>query len=134
MENRMHSKRHSFAPAIAALFCALLIAPGCAKFPKDDPESHSPDARIRSLLTASSDPVRASATGDTVHFGDEVRAFYEARQYQAAWVDDEGFLPRGKALVDALRRADEDGLDLAAYHGDEIPALLERAKSDVDQD
>ena len=43
----MHSKRHPFAPAIAALFCALLTAPGCAKLPKDDPESHSPDARIR---------------------------------------------------------------------------------------
>jgi murein L,D-transpeptidase YcbB/YkuD len=116
------------------LVLALAGTAACGRFPKDDPESHSPDARIRSMLTASKDPVLALATGDTVHFGDEVRAFYEARQYQAAWTDDEGFLPRGQALVTALRQADEEGLDLASYHGDEIPALLERAKGDVQQD
>jgi murein L,D-transpeptidase YcbB/YkuD len=131
----MHPKRHPTSPVLASLLLAAVIAPaGCTRFPKDDPESHSPDARIRSMLTASSDPVLALATGDTIHLGDEVRAFYEARQYQAAWTDDEGFLPRGQALVTALREADEEGLDLADYHGDEIPALLERAKGDVEQD
>jgi murein L,D-transpeptidase YcbB/YkuD len=131
----MHPKRHPLAPPVTALLVASLVAPlGCAKFPEHDAESRSPDARIRSMLTASKDPVLALATGDTIHFGDEVRAFYEARQYEAAWTDDEGFLPVGQALVAALRKADQDGLDLASYHGDEIPTLLERAKSDVEQD
>ena len=129
----MHPKRHPLAPALTALLLASLGA-ACAKFPEHDAESHSPDARIRSMLSGSENPVLALATGDTVHFGDEVRAFYEARQYRAAWTDDNGFLPSGQALVAALRKADDDGLDLAAYHGDEIPALLERAKGDVEQD
>src|SRR6185436_19830214 len=103
----MLAKRHVwYAPALLAVGLAALAGPmACARFPKDDPDSHSPDARIRSMLTAGNDPVLALATGDTVHFGDEVRAFYEARQYHAAWTDEDGFLPRGQALVSALQKA-----------------------------
>ena len=131
----MPSTRHALAlPAILALTIAAVAGPtACARFPGSDPESRSHDARIRSLLTASAEPVLALATGDTVHFGDEVKSFYEARAYQAAWTDEEGFLPRGQALVSALRKADEEGLDLSAYHGDEISPPLARAKRDVEQ-
>lgn len=115
------------------LGAAVLAATGCARFPRDDPKSHSPDARIQSLLTASNDPVLAFATGDTVHFGDEVKAFYRARGYAAAWTSEEGLLPRGQALIAALDSAGQEGLDPTAYHAGEIRPLLQRAQGDVEQ-
>ena len=78
----MRSSRFPFA----VLGLAALAAAGCARTTtKDGPDEGSPDPRIQSLLTASSDPVLSLATGDTVHFGDEVKAFYKARNYHAAW-------------------------------------------------
>ena len=121
-------------PAYAvSVFGLVALASACAKGPEFSKEQHSPDARIQAMLTASENPVLALATGDTIRIGDEVKAFYEARNYSAAWTSDEGILPRGQALVAALQRADAEGLDMAEYHRDEIQPLIDRAKSDVEQ-
>jgi murein L,D-transpeptidase YcbB/YkuD len=102
----------------------------CARGPETDPAAHSPDARIRTLLTTAEQPVLPLANGDTIHFGAELKAFYEARGYQAAWTDETGFLPRGQALVEALSHAPAEGLDLADYRQDAIPELIARAEHD----
>jgi len=120
---RWTRKSHGAAVVLVALAA-------CARGPEVDPEARSPDARIRALLTAGENPVLSLASGDTIHFGDELKAFYAARDYQAAWVDDHGFLPRGQALVEALNQAGAEGLDLADYRQDLIPDLIERAKTD----
>jgi len=126
------SNPRSVRPWVAVLVGAALAA--CARGPETDPAAHSPDGRIRALLTAGDNPVLALASGDTIHFGEELKAFYAARDYQAAWTDDNGFLPRGQALVEALNQADAEGLDLAAYRRDVIPQLIEQAESDIAQD
>ena len=121
-------------PAYAvSVFGLIALVSGCAKEPEFSKEQHSPDVRIQAMLTSSATPVLALATGDTIKIGDEVKAFYEARNYSAAWTSPEGILPRGQALVAALQGADAEGLDMAEYHREEIQPLIERAKSDVEQ-
>ena len=44
-----------------------------------------------------------------------IRAFYEARDDSPVWTDENGLNAKGAALLARLRRAGEDGLDLAAF-------------------
>jgi L,D-transpeptidase YcbB len=41
--------------------------------------------------------------------------FYTDRLFAPVWVDGQGLTPRGRAVLARLARADEDGLDLAAF-------------------
>ncbi len=119
--------------AVHLIAAAAVMTAACARAP-EDADRHSPNPRIRILLTRSTEPVLALATGDTVHMGDEMKAFYKKRFYRAAWTSRKGILPRGQTLVAALRAADEEGLDPAYYHGENVHALIEQAKADLDQD
>lgn len=115
------------------LTAALVTVAGCARAP-EDPDRHSPNPRIRILLTRATEPVLALPSGDTIHVSDEMKAFYKARFYRAAWTSRKGIHPRGQALVTALNEADEEGLDPADYHLKSIPVLVEQAKTDLAQD
>jgi murein L,D-transpeptidase YcbB/YkuD len=84
------------------------------------------------MLDDAEAPVLASS-GDTVHLSSELKAFYANRSYEAAWTDREGFLPRGRALVNALQRAQSEGLDPGQYQLDGIHRLVERAEREYQQ-
>ena len=52
--------------------------------------------------------------------------FYEMRAYRPAWIDQKGQLPQADALVEALQKADLEGLEASDYHYEFIrDALLE---------
>src|SRR5688572_26822630 len=126
-------KRTASFRSVRLVLAAALLAAGCARAP-EDPDRHSPNPRIRIMLTRSTEPVMALASGDTIHMSEEMKAFYKARFYRAAWTSRKGILPRGQALVTALNAAEEEGLDPAHYHLKSIPGLLEQAKSDLAQE
>jgi len=52
-------------------------------------------------------------------------AFYKAREYRPVWVDSLGQVPQGRSLVDAVRRADREGLNPEAYSLAAVEALLQ---------
>lgn len=62
----------------------------------------------------------------------ESQRFYKQNGYQLAWSD--GMRPRGtlEGLINALRTADQDGLEPDVYHGDELEAVR-RAPWDAEQ-
>jgi len=51
--------------------------------------------------------------------------FYQQRQYTPVWFGMDGLHPTAKALVEAIRRSDQDGLDPSDYHLEAIDRLLE---------
>src|SRR5687768_7057925 len=107
-----------------ALLSAVLVTltAGCGSSGDQPEESHRPDEWIRAILEDSGQPGDSSrapvlsSTGDTIHLGPDLMSFYERREYEAAWTDEEGFLPRGEALVRALQGATAEGLDPRLYH------------------
>lgn len=54
--------------------------------------------------------------------------FYERRIFQPAWMDNDGPTPHVKQLIDAIRRADQEGLRPEDYHLDEIAGILPEKK------
>jgi murein L,D-transpeptidase YcbB/YkuD len=72
------------------------------------------DGALASLVvqSPSANPVGA---GDWRAARIAIRVFYADRLFAPLWVDAEGLTPRGRALLGRLTRADEDGLDLAAF-------------------
>jgi L,D-transpeptidase YcbB len=55
-------------------------------------------------------------------------AFYALGNYQPLWVQDGAWNAAGQAVIERLKRADEDGLDAADYP---IPALRPRPEADA---
>ncbi len=53
--------------------------------------------------------------GDWRAASEEIRRFFEARDYAPLWVGDSGLTPAGSSALRRLLRADEDGLDLSAF-------------------
>lgn len=75
---------------------------------------------------------QSSLTFDTVHVSTEpLRPFYTARNYQLAWVDDQGLNAQGKKLFVQLSKVNAEGLNPALYH---IDTLQRIAASDTDAD
>jgi len=66
----------------------------------------------------------------------EVRAFYEARHFEPAWIRDGKPTRQAKALLERIREAEKDGLDPADYSDASLPSarlkeLTEIAGDDV---
>jgi L,D-transpeptidase YcbB len=78
-------------------------------------------------------PVLALHTGDTIHLGAELAAFYQQRDFAPAWTGREGFLVRTDQLLEAVLTADREGLDTRSYQHGAIHDLVERARHDHDQ-
>jgi murein L,D-transpeptidase YcbB/YkuD len=72
------------------------------------------DGALASLL-AQSPTVSPVGAGDWRAARAAIRGFYADKLFAPLWVDAEGLTPRGRAVLGRLTRADEDGLDLAAF-------------------
>jgi murein L,D-transpeptidase YcbB/YkuD len=97
-------------------------------------------------LLASCTPVRASepslaafieeheelgVEGETINVA-ALRPLYRARAYQPIWLRDTGRLSRaGKTLLAQLDGVDQDGLDPAHFHVDEVRALLASSEAEA---
>lgn len=119
-------KRASLKRVAVAMTIAAAVA-GC----KGDQRTGS--GRIRAVLTGEDAPVVTLVTGDTLHLQPSVVKFYEDRGYEPAWTDNDEILDRGRAMLEALRQATEDGLDPERYQysvADRLAGVL--AKDSVD--
>ena len=110
--------RAGFGRGAAALL--LLMSAACGG--NDDPGTAG--STLRSAL--GTEGTVTLALGDTVNVSDGVRDFYEARDYQPAWLDDGQLGERGEAVARALVSAEADGLPADRYHIPMVRTNLER--------
>lgn len=61
---------------------------------------------------------------ETAGLGTEARRFYERRAQRPAWFDGDRLKPEANTLLDAVRRAPEEGLDAADYELDAIQQVV----------
>ena len=61
------------------------------------------------------------------------RQFYESRNHFPAWIDDDKALPRLYALLDALRRSEDHGLDSARYDVDRFDQIVIHTQDNKDK-
>ncbi len=72
------------------------------------------DAALAALV-ARDVKVSPVGAGDWRAARQAIRTFYAARDFAPVWVTDQGLTARAEAALARLARADEDGLDLAAF-------------------
>src|SRR5262245_3429220 len=61
------------------------------------------------------------------------RRFYESRNHFPAWIDDDQASPRIDALLDALKRSEDHGLDPARYEVDRFEQTVVHAQDNKDR-
>ena len=99
----------------AAMLWPLLAADG---------SSSTADATIPIVLRQFLDLAEALRIDGQVLEGPALRRFYRARGFAPAWDADDGGAERASALITALTRAEDQGLDPGDYHLDGIRAGL----------
>jgi L,D-transpeptidase YcbB len=79
-------------------------------------------ADVQRLVEGRTRPVFVSADKEGERLRRQTREFYQARQFEPAWVD--GTSPRGEMdeLIGALQHADREGLDPALYNASGLAA------------
>ena len=116
------------------LVLAALGSWQCSRSSSSTPPPPTPPDTSSALQTAIS--AKSAAFVDDGergrHAWHEAQRFYKRNGYQLAWSD--GKSPRGtlEGLINALRAADQDGLEPAEYHIDELDAAR-RAALDADR-
>ncbi len=65
---------------------------------------------------------------ERIHASEALSSFYLKRLYRAAWSNDRGPLPQVVGLVQALQRADREGLDPSVYHLSKIEAFWKQVQ------
>jgi L,D-transpeptidase YcbB len=104
------------------LLGGALVAGGCG----DRSAAPPPDDVMRTVLHAlAEDSVVTLVTGDTLRVSGSTLDFYADREWQPAWTAGGGLHDAGRALFDAIGRADEDGLRPDRYGHDVAVSMLD---------
>ena len=121
----------------AVLLCVVVLVPAASAQPA--PQDRAPDDEVRQHLRTRIEAQRRgldalTVEGEMAQASAAVQAFYEDRQFAPVWVGPSGPTPAVDRLLTVLERADQDGLPPAAYHVDDLQALLNeiRAASGTD--
>ena len=109
------------APAETSPAAAPAPAPDAAATPAGA-AAPAVDPQMAAAVSAALDAlVAADVKASPVGAGDwraarlAIRIFYAARGFAPVWLDGHGLNPQGQSVLRRLERADEDGLDLAAF-------------------
>ena len=73
----------------------------------------------------------APAAWPTAYPSAEIQSFYETRRFAPIWIEAGAASGRARALLEVLRRADEDGLDASDYSVARIAALIDEGTPDA---
>ncbi|HEX6589903.1 MAG TPA: L,D-transpeptidase family protein [Longimicrobiales bacterium] len=104
-----------------AIVLAALLAPGV---PGEPDLADAIRARVEGAVAPAVDELPRIVVGhELVHARLDLPRFYAERDWQPAWVSDTS-LANARALVRAIRRADQEGLRPADYHLGSIELLL----------
>ena len=87
--------------------------------------------RIRTRIEAAGVVMEFRAAGEPVYASLVLPSFYERRLYRPAWSDEHGPTRLADELIDALRRADLEGLRSEDYHLAGIEAVLAAVRADA---
>jgi murein L,D-transpeptidase YcbB/YkuD len=87
--------------------------------------------RIRTRIEAADLVMELRAAGEPVYASLVLPSFYERRLYRPAWSDERGPTRLADDLIDALRRADLEGLRSEDYHLHVIEAVLAAVRVDA---
>lgn len=85
---------------------------------------------IRASVEAPTLPASIKSQKERARAWEELRHFYQKRQYQPAWSTIDGPGPHAEELVRAIRALSAEGLDATRYQGDRLAALLAAVKQD----
>jgi len=92
------------------------------------PSAQSADLSMCDLLRfrveAGGVPLKISVGKEPIYAAIVLPVFYERRVYRPAWTDSQGPLPQTELLLNAIRRADDEGLRPGDYHLGKIEAIL----------
>ncbi|MBI1869309.1 MAG: L,D-transpeptidase family protein [Methylocystis sp.] len=131
--NRLYPSQSALAAVVALQNARYGRLPLSAAFAGDLVEARIPDVR-RALALAVS--VRANAASGGPHAAlrraqrAAIAVFYAARGFEPLWRDGAGWSSAATAVLQRLRQADEDGLDLRSYR---LPAEGDGAPSAPDE-
>ena len=101
---------------IGSLVSLLAIVVACGRIQIGGPDKQAEmDAALRGVI-AGKPPAYAAHDPEGSRLWKQTRAFYENRQFAAAWVEGAKPRPQMDALIEALREADREGLDPALYN------------------
>ena len=87
--------------------------------------------RIRTRIEAAGVVMELRAAGEPVYASLVLPSFYERRLYRPAWSDERGPTRLADDLIEALRRADLEGLRSEDYHLAGIEAVLAAVRVDA---
>ena len=114
---------------IASVVVLLAIAVACGRIQVGGPDKRAEmDLALRSVI-AGKPPAYATHDPEGSRLWKQTRAFYENREFAAAWVEGAKPRPQMDALIEALREADREGLDPALYN----VGMLEARRADAQQ-
>jgi murein L,D-transpeptidase YcbB/YkuD len=89
--------------------------PAGAAAPAVDPQMAAAVSAALDALVAADVKASPVGAGDWRAARLAIRIFYAARGFAPVWLDGHGLNPQGQGVLRRLERADEDGLDLAAF-------------------
>jgi murein L,D-transpeptidase YcbB/YkuD len=113
----------------SALLLAGLLVAGVAQRPETADERVA--ERIRTRVEVAGVETRLVAGGDRVLEPALLTVFYGRRGFRPAWSDEHGPNRLADDLIEAVRRADLDGLRPEDYHLEAILGLLGEVRSDA---
>ena|GEM_PF-172450 len=97
---------------VVVLFAGVLAVSGCER---DRAKTLETDHVRVWLQGLAQDSTIRFASGDTVQVSKATVDFYRSRRFQPAWVGEDGLLPRGRDVLNAIGRSTEDGLSNRIY-------------------
>lgn len=83
------------------------------------------DEFLRDRIEAAGVPPQIAVGNELILASAVLPLFYERRAYAPAWCHNGGLQPQADALIEAIRGADQEGLNPSDYHLGKIESLLE---------
>jgi murein L,D-transpeptidase YcbB/YkuD len=79
---------------------------------------------LRFRIESGGAPLKITVGEEPIHAATVLPSFYEKRVYQPAWTGNQGSLSKADTLLNAIRRANREGLRPGDYHMEKIEAIL----------
>ena len=111
---------------LSLVLAGVFLLTGCR--PKEMPPEVA--QIIRSSVETQTLPASIKDQKERARAWEEMRHFYQKRQYQPAWSTVDGPGPHGEELVRVIGSLSAEGLDPAQYQGERLASLLKAAKEE----
>ena len=115
-------KFRNYCVTVVTLTFALLS--NSHPFPDSQSLSNQVQEYLRNRIEATGNSSKIEIGDVQIYSSVVLPLFYTRRIFRGAWVDDKGLKPQATECVDAILKADLEGLDPKDYHLDKIKELL----------